>query len=93
MITQKPISLKIDTSLLEELDREVALGWRKRNGLINEAVRTYLILADSRRRIRAYGSVEDQVRELDQLIKKLLPGLAYLDASRKYILDISTMEK
>lgn len=93
MITQKLISYKIDTDLLEELDHEVALGYRKRNGLINQAVRTYLVLADSRRRIKAYGSVDDQVRELDQLIKKLLPGLAYLDAARKYILDISTMEK
>lgn len=86
MITQKPISLKIDTSLLEELDREVSLGWRKRNALINEAVRTYLVLADSRRRIKAYGNIDDQVRELDRLIKQLLPGLVYLDAARKYIL-------
>lgn len=86
MITQKPISLKIDTSLLEELDREVALGWRSRNGMINEAVRAYLVLADSRRRIKAYGNIDDQVRELDRLIKHLLPGLIYRPAVEKYIL-------
>lgn len=86
MITQKLISYKIDTDLLEELDREVSLGWRKRNGLINEAVRTYLVLADSRRRINSYNRVEDQVRELEQLMKRLLPGLNYKPAVEKYIL-------
>lgn len=93
MITQKLISYKIDTSLLEELDREVSLGWMKRNALINEAVRTYLVLADSRRRIRAYDNIDDQVRELEQLIKKLLPGMAYFDAASKYILNVRTQEE
>lgn len=93
MITQKPISLKIDTSLLEELDREVSLGWKKRNALINEAVRTYLVLADSRRRIRAYGNIDDQVRELERLVEKLLPGMAYIDAASKYILNVRTQEE
>lgn len=93
MITQKPISLKIDTTILEGLDKEVALGWKKRNALINEAIRTYLILADGRRRIRMYGKVEDQVRELEDLIKKLIPGLIYRDASEKYILSVRTQEE
>ena len=87
MITQKPISLKIDAHLLEELDQEVSLGWRKRNALINEAIRTYLVLADSRRRIKSYGSLSDQVRELERLVKELLPGTIYLDAVEKYILS------
>lgn len=87
MITQKLISYKIDTSLLEELDREVSLGWMKRNALINKAVRTYLVLADGRRRIKAYGNIDDQVRELDRLIKRLLPGLIYDTAVKKYILS------
>lgn len=86
MITQKLISYKIDTDLLEELDREVSLGYRKRNGLINQAVRTYLVLADSRRRINSYNRVEDQVRELERLMKRLLPGLNYKSAVEKYIL-------
>lgn len=49
MITQRPISLKIGYSLLDELDKEVALGWLKRNTLINEAIRLYLDFADLRR--------------------------------------------
>lgn len=92
MITQKMISYKIDTDLLEELDREVSLGWRKRNALINEAVRTYLVLADGRRRIKAYGNIDDQVRELDRLIKRLLPGLIYRPSTEKYILTGGVME-
>lgn len=92
MITQKLISYKIDTSLLEELDREVSLGWRKRNALINEAVRTYLVLADGRRRIKAYGKIDDQVHELERLIKELLPGLIYRPAVEKYILNQANPE-
>lgn len=49
MITQKSISLKIGYSILDELDKEVSLGWLKRNTLINEAIRLYLELADLRR--------------------------------------------
>ena len=92
MITQKPISLKIDTTILEDLDKEVALGWKKRNALINEAIRTYLVLADGRRRIKLYGRIDDQVRELEELIKKLMPGLIYRDASEKYILSVRTQK-
>ena len=92
MITQKPISLKIDAKILEDLDKEVALGWKKRNALINEAIRTYLVLADSRRRIRIYGKVEDQVEELEHLINKLLPGLIDNTPVEKYILSIRTEE-
>lgn len=92
MITQKPISLKIDAKILEDLDKEVTFGWRKRNALINEAIRVYLVLADSRRRIKSYGRIEDQARELEQLIKKLLPGLFYRNASEKYILSVRAQE-
>lgn len=46
MITQKPISLKIDSELLKELDQEVSLGWKKRNAIINDAIRFYLEYKD-----------------------------------------------
>lgn len=86
MITQRLISYKIDTDLLDQLDREASLGFGKRNALINRAVRDYLILADGRRRIRACLSIDDQLRELDRLIKQLLPGYLYRAAVDKYIL-------
>lgn len=49
MVTQKPISLKIDTGLLEELDAECLYNGRKRNWHINRAIHVYLALLDSRR--------------------------------------------
>lgn len=58
MVTQKPISLKIDYDLLKDLDQEVALGWRKRNNHINEAIRYYLELKDAIRRVNMFCSIE-----------------------------------
>lgn len=49
MINQKPISLKIDVELLEKLDQEVSLGWKKRNACINEAIAVWLELKDAKR--------------------------------------------
>lgn len=72
MVTQKAISLKIDCSLLEDLDKEVALGWRKRNSHINEAIRFYLDYKDTYRRYRSY-SVEERSRLRDDLLNKWFP--------------------
>lgn len=47
-ITQKAISFKIDIRLLDELDRECGLGY-KRNRLINDAVAMFLEARDARR--------------------------------------------
>lgn len=73
MVTQKAISLKIDYELLEGLDSECATGWRKRNSHINEAVRFYLELLDTRRRVRSYGSIEDQRAERDRFLRRWFP--------------------
>lgn len=59
MITQIPISLKINTQLLHDLDEETRLGWAKRNGHINNAIRLYLEVQDLRRRVRACPSERD----------------------------------
>lgn len=56
MINQKALSLKLDVSVLEELDKEVQVTWRKsRNRIINEAVKMYLCAQETRRRARAHG--------------------------------------
>lgn len=52
MVTQKAISLKIDTKLLQDLDAEANLGWKKRNAIINEAVKFYLDAKDTSRRLK-----------------------------------------
>lgn len=73
MITQTPICLKIDTKLLEELDAEAALGWKKRNAHINEAIRLYLLIKDKRRYIRCNTSPDSQRQELLELLNELVP--------------------
>lgn len=73
MITQKQICLKIDTKLLEELDAEAALGWKKRNTHINEAIRLYLLIKDKRRFIRCNPRIDSQRQELLKLLNELVP--------------------
>ena len=56
MINQTPISAKIDTQLLRDLDAEVYVSARKRNSIINSAIRVYLDLLDANRRAAATQS-------------------------------------
>ena len=73
MITQKPISLKIDAELLEKLDQEVSTGWKKRNACINEAIAVWLELKNAERHERYANSVgEVACRESLLFIKKHL---------------------
>lgn len=76
MVTQKPISLKIDTSLLEELDTEVSLGFRKRNWHINRAIATYLKLQDARRLVKCVGSDNNKHQVLNQWLREWFPEVA-----------------
>lgn len=73
MITQKPISLKIDCELLERLNQEVEQGWKKRNAVINDAIAFYLEYADAYRHERYANSVgEYACNESLAFIKKHL---------------------
>lgn len=73
MITQKPISLKIDCELLEQLDHEVELEPKKRNAVINDAIRLYLEYKDAYRHDKYANSVGDNAcRESLMFIKKYL---------------------
>lgn len=92
MITQKLISYKIDTKLLEDLDKEVSLGWKRRNTLINEAVFMYLRVIDARRRIRNCGSVQDKLRELAALEAVVVPEAPSIRVQEKYILSETSEE-
>lgn len=73
MITQKPISLKIDTELLQELDAEVALGWRKRNCIINQAIRLYLSLQDCRRTFKCVHDAGTKADVVESWLKFNFP--------------------
>lgn len=50
MRTQTPISVRINSYLLDELDKEARLGYQNRNQLINNAVRFFLEMKDEQRR-------------------------------------------
>lgn len=56
MITQKAISAKVYTSLLDEVDIEALTSGRKRNLIINIALRMYLDYIDEYRRSSYMGS-------------------------------------
>ena len=73
MITQKQICLKIDTELLDKLDAEVALGYKKRNTHINAAIRLYLCYIDTRRRMRMIKKRYHQEKTLEEFAREWFP--------------------
>lgn len=77
MVTQKAISLKIDTKLLEDLDAEVDLGWKKRNTHINRAIACYLSLQDAKRRAKCCSELEVKRQILEEWLREWFPGAAY----------------
>lgn len=80
MITQTPISVRIQSNLLKDLDIEASLGYRKRNALINDSVRFYLKYKDARRRTRCYENLTDRFKIEREFIKELFPEMiAFLD--------------
>ena len=79
MITQTPISLKIDSSLLAKLNDEARDTWKSRNKLINEAVEMYLELKDAQRYQRYQDKTDRKVSEqaLRFIKKHLVPNVQY----------------
>lgn len=79
MITQTPISLKIDTALLEKLNDEARNTWMSRNKLINEAVEMYLELKDAQRYQRLQDKTDRKVSEqaLRFIKRHLVPNVQY----------------
>lgn len=49
MVNQTLISLKIDSWVLKELEKEVAASGKRRNRIINEAIALYIKYQDARR--------------------------------------------
>lgn len=92
MITQKPISLKINTKILEELDKETGLGRGTRNWHINQAIAMYLRVIDARRRIRCCGGVQDKLKQLEELESFVVPEAQSIRIMEKYILSETSEE-
>lgn len=53
MITQKPICVKVNTTLLSELEQEVNVSGINRNKLINYAIYKYIRNKDNERQLNA----------------------------------------
>lgn len=79
MITQTPISLKIDSALLDKLNAEAQDTWKSRNKLINEAVEMYLELKDAQRYQRYQDKTDRKVSEqaLRFIKRYLVPNVQY----------------
>lgn len=75
MVTQKAICVKLDICTLEQLDKEVSLGWKKRNRIINDAVSFYLDFLDRRRRVRSYYDLRDKEDEVRKFIRRQFPDI------------------
>ena len=60
MVTQKPISAKINTCLLEKLDLECAVSAQKRNKTIHCALNIYLDFVDVCRRMKILPGIDKE---------------------------------
>lgn len=82
MVNQIAISAKIDSWIIDELDREIAASGKKRNRIINDALRIYFKYQDARRRDRACHHEGNQPdRHVIEFMKGMLHERAkvYLD--------------
>lgn len=82
MVNQILISLKIDSRVLQELEKEVAVSGKRRNRIINEAIALYIKYQDARRADRCCrheGNKPD--RQVLEIMKGMLHERAkiYLD--------------
>lgn len=77
MVTQKPISLKIDYKLLQDLDGECLVTAQKRNGHINRAIRQYLELKDFRRSYKCIDGLDKRRRILERWLQEYFPEAYY----------------
>lgn len=75
MVNQKPISAKLDFEVLHILNQECFISGTSKNRVINEAIRAYVAIQDSRRRYLAYMK-SDEFKELAKALN--LPKSIYL---------------
>lgn len=80
MVTQKPISVKLDFGTLARLDAECNLGWRKRNGHINDAIDFYLEYRDTLRRIRSHSDLRGKIDEYNRFTRRWFTDIADIAA-------------
>lgn len=75
MVKQKPISARIDTTILTKIDQEAYTSGTPRNRILNDAGLLYCELQDLRRGLRCYqGEHREAIVEL--FFQRFIPELA-----------------
>lgn len=59
MITQKPISVRINFERLKDLEQEAFITGFSKNEIINRAIKVYCHFTDARRRAIISGATDD----------------------------------
>lgn len=75
MRNQKAISAKIDANTLEKLDTECVIQRRKRNTVLNEALRLWLALQENRQRTGLVRTDYHRDRMTEEWICDWMPWL------------------
>ena len=70
MITQKAISAKIEHGVLEELERESFTSGKKKNRIINDAIRLYVDMQDLKRYLACVMSDSKRFRMTQTILEK-----------------------
>lgn len=83
MVTQKPISAKVDEQLLQELDEYLKHKWMKRNAVINQALGMWL---DARRARDQDMTYERHGNEPSPLVIRFIKD--HLTWRAKFYLDL-----
>lgn len=73
MVNQEQICLKIDASLLLELNTEVYVSGIKRNRAINDAIRLYIKIRDTQRYLRTTHDQELQKADVEKFCRDVFP--------------------
>lgn len=74
MITQTPISAKINSCLLEKVDQECFLSNQKRNKIIHKALNIYLDFVDTVRLIKTLQGI-DKEKEMTRFFDRWAPNV------------------
>ena len=73
MVNQKPISARIDNTILWKVDQEVMLGTTTRNRILNQGAQLWLELVDARREYRMIHDPDVRRKILAGFLKKYFP--------------------
>ena len=71
MITQKPISLKINESIYFQLEMEVSVSGTPRNRLINAAIAHYIKYLDTKRKVAVWRGTDEAIRVADDYLTEI----------------------